>query len=155
MTLALFPLGLISIWQTYTVVKEAESLSRASLLARTEDKADEERRIVQEALGVAEGLAQVITRLSPEDCNTAMRKLVDGRDTYIFAGFVPLDGQMICSTANGPVDLRSEEHTSELQSLTNLVCRLLLEKKKKKNNKNHLASQDRCINNDYIYHYTI
>jgi len=44
--------------------------------------------------------------------------------------------------ANGPVDrafddsrttvnrLRSEEHTSELQSLTNLVCRLLLEKKK-------------------------
>src|SRR5438046_8626395 len=28
--------------------------------------------------------------------------------------------------------LRSEEHTSELQSLTNLVCRLLLEKKKKR-----------------------
>src|ERR1019366_4879670 len=28
--------------------------------------------------------------------------------------------------------VRSEEHTSELQSLTNLVCRLLLEKKKKK-----------------------
>src|SRR5262249_60055712 len=27
----------------------------------------------------------------------------------------------------GRVDLRSEEHTSELQSLTNLVCRLLLE----------------------------
>src|SRR5258706_9928606 len=33
-------------------------------------------------------------------------------------------------------DVRSEEHTSELQSLTNLVCRLLLEKKKKK--KNHI-----------------
>src|SRR5262249_57641126 len=32
-----------------------------------------------------------------------------------------------------PRQLRSEEHTSELQSLTNLVCRLLLEKKK--NNK--------------------
>src|SRR5438093_5701015 len=31
---------------------------------------------------------------------------------------------------------RSEEHTSELQSLTNLVCRLLLEKKKKKKDKN-------------------
>src|SRR5690606_40430018 len=29
--------------------------------------------------------------------------------------------------------LRSEEHTSELQSRENLVCRLLLEKKKKKN----------------------
>src|SRR3989475_13024119 len=29
-----------------------------------------------------------------------------------------------------PEDLRSEEHTSELQSQSNLVCRLLLEKKK-------------------------
>src|SRR2546426_6585009 len=33
--------------------------------------------------------------------------------------------------------LRSEEHTSELQSPCNLVCRLLLEKKKKKNNINY------------------
>src|SRR5262249_60509344 len=32
--------------------------------------------------------------------------------------------------------VRSEEHTSELQSLTNLVCRLLLEKKKKYNENN-------------------
>src|SRR5438270_10738629 len=32
---------------------------------------------------------------------------------------------------------RSEEHTSELQSQSNLVCRLLLEKKKKKNKKTH------------------
>ena len=30
-------------------------------------------------------------------------------------------------------EYRSEEHTSELQSRTNLVCRLLLEKKKNKN----------------------
>src|SRR2546427_8123905 len=34
---------------------------------------------------------------------------------------------------------RSEEHTSELQSQSNLVCRLLLEKKKKKNQ--HLLAQ--------------
>src|SRR5256885_7331261 len=34
----------------------------------------------------------------------------------------------------GTGDARSEEHTSELQSPCNLVCRLLLEKKKKKKN---------------------
>src|SRR2546425_8210950 len=34
-----------------------------------------------------------------------------------------------------PSDPRSEEHTSELQSLAYLVCRLLLEKKKKKTDK--------------------
>src|SRR5258706_1361682 len=39
-------------------------------------------------------------------------------------------GDLACMhTAAGAI--RSEEHTSELQSLTNLVCRLLLEKKKK------------------------
>src|SRR5688572_31765505 len=39
-------------------------------------------------------------------------------------------------TARSSVPLhRSEEHTSELQSQSNLVCRLLLEKKKKKKKK--------------------
>src|SRR5687767_15330111 len=36
-----------------------------------------------------------------------------------------------------PTLLRSEEHTSELQSLAYLVCRLLLEKKKKKKYKTY------------------
>src|SRR2546430_6447873 len=34
---------------------------------------------------------------------------------------------------------RSEEHTSELQSQSNLVCRLLLEKKKKKYTHNYVS----------------
>src|SRR5688572_31201392 len=37
----------------------------------------------------------------------------------------------LASSSNGGAG-RSEEHTSELQSQSNLVCRLLLEKKKKK-----------------------
>src|SRR5438105_8262717 len=37
-------------------------------------------------------------------------------------------------TSRGPRRTRSEEHTSELQSRVDLVCRLLLEKKKKKKN---------------------
>src|SRR2546427_8663148 len=36
-------------------------------------------------------------------------------------------------------DIRSEEHTSELQSQSNIVCRLLLEKKKNPNELNHEA----------------
>src|SRR5438046_3910228 len=39
---------------------------------------------------------------------------------------------------------RSEEHTSELQSLTNLVCRLLLEKKNQRN-PNEFAALDRPV----------
>src|SRR5256885_7314008 len=41
--------------------------------------------------------------------------------------------------------LRSEEHTSELQSPCNLVCRLLLEKKKKNRKKQHLLNQSNHI----------
>src|SRR5207302_8072950 len=44
---------------------------------------------------------------------------------------------------------RSEEHTSELQSRENLVCRLLLEKKKKKKNNNNTTSIN---NNSYMTH---
>src|SRR5688572_31384903 len=38
---------------------------------------------------------------------------------------------------HAPRHRRSEEHTSELQSQSNLVCRLLLEKKKKSKHKLH------------------
>src|SRR5437016_6955153 len=41
------------------------------------------------------------------------------------------DGCDGCGKCDESLNVRSEEHTSELQSLTNLVCRLLLEKKKK------------------------
>src|SRR5437016_8907667 len=43
--------------------------------------------------------------------------------------------------------LRSEEHTSELQSLTNLVCRLLLEKKKIKHYKHSLRDHQQDLTN--------
>src|SRR2546430_4834738 len=46
--------------------------------------------------------------------------------------------------------LRSEEHTSELQSQSNLVCRLLLEKK------NHFSASQRCsVTNTDRYKHTI
>src|SRR5260370_32762968 len=47
---------------------------------------------------------------------------------------------------------RSEEHTSELQSHLNLVCRLLLEKKKKKNTKEVvLSASDRLQTVNYVF----
>src|SRR5437763_16292429 len=59
------------------------------------------------------------------------------RDGLVVAGsetgLVDLNpGDVVESGRLGPGELRSEEHTSELQSPMYLVCRLLLEKKKKK-----------------------
>src|SRR5258706_9986817 len=50
------------------------------------------------------------------------------------------------ATRDGPVQSRSEEHTSELQSLTNLVCRLLLEKKKKRKKLEQCRKANTSIN---------
>src|SRR5688572_32361053 len=45
------------------------------------------------------------------------------------------DHELLVITRRVIGQVRSEEHTSELQSQSNLVCRLLLEKKKKKKDK--------------------
>src|SRR5688572_32299244 len=57
-------------------------------------------------------------------------------------GPVPLRAYALCILAGIALAIwvgerRSEEHTSELQSQSNLVCRLLLEKKKKKTESRH------------------
>src|SRR2546425_6324157 len=49
-------------------------------------------------------------------------------------------------------DQRSEEHTSELQSLAYLVCRLLLEKKKRYPYK-HIAFLRRCFKDEHPLRY--
>src|SRR5688572_9938826 len=45
--------------------------------------------------------------------------------------------RIVIGVPSGITQVRSEEHTSELQSQSNLVCRLLLEKKKKKKKNKH------------------
>src|SRR5574340_1637949 len=51
--------------------------------------------------------------------------------TTLFRSMRPVEGWGKCAVQQSvPVSQRSEEHTSELQSPKDLVCRLLLEKKK-------------------------
>src|SRR2546426_2035771 len=57
-------------------------------------------------------------------------------------GGPPAEGRLVGAAAHRRRRPRSEEHTSELQSPCNLVCRLLLEKKKKeKENKNNVEER--------------
>src|SRR2546430_12161998 len=59
----------------------------------------------------------------------SLNMLVALRAAEILAIFIAV-GIPLCLLAGPRVSMRSEEHTSELQSQSNLVCRLLLEKKK-------------------------
>src|SRR6266849_8639163 len=50
----------------------------------------------------------------------------------------PADSQLDLTTPTERTRRRSEEHTSELQSRVDIVCRLLLEKKKQNRNEDNL-----------------
>src|SRR5438046_2341334 len=67
-----------------------------------------------------------------EDSGTSIVDVTDPRKPRYLAHIPGEPGQAETGGAQMVRVCRSEEHTSELQSLTNLVCRLLLEKKKKK-----------------------
>src|SRR5438093_7389655 len=80
--------------------------------------------------------SNLLNRLPPRSTlfpyTTLFRSLIrrlyvfDRRDRLVYPGaWLDEDAAVF-----RPLLARSEEHTSELQSLTNLVCRLLLEKKK-------------------------
>src|SRR5256885_7966646 len=73
-------------------------------------------------------LAQVLTDITGETGLAIVRAIVAGeRDGLALAQ----RRDPHCQSAEETFAKRSEEHTSELQSPCNLVCRLLLEKKKK------------------------
>ena len=57
--------------------------------------------------------------------NTMDQKIKQMNKNILFSFLIVALGSQVALAQNS----RSEEHTSELQSLTNLVCRLLLEKK--------------------------
>src|SRR2546430_12624815 len=69
---------------------------------------------------------------SSSGCSTritqAPRQVRPGLSLPTLPSSAPPSGRLICCSTVSP--WRSEEHTSELQSQSNLVCRLLLEKKK-------------------------
>src|SRR5689334_23971569 len=78
-----------------------------------------------------------------------------GHADYIknmITGAAQMDGAiLVVAATDGP--MRSEEHTSELQSQFHLVCRLLLEKKKKKKKKTHKKHNNK--NRKEIRNYTL
>src|SRR5437016_11198988 len=91
-------------------------------------------------IGLGNGGQVVIAHGTEEQKQRYLRPLLAGDEIWCQGFSEPnagsdLSGLQTRAEDNGDHYVRSEEHTSELQSLTNLVCRLLLEKKKKKKKK--------------------
>src|SRR5256885_3622264 len=71
------------------------------------------------------------------------------RGVHLFARVDGAETGAQGKSSGGP---RSEEHTSELQSPCNLVCRLLLEKKKTIPSLHYVCRKSRPSNDDGLYH---
>src|SRR5438034_6721707 len=85
------------------------------------------------------------SQLAPADLvprGALQDRLIDVRDVLGITHALATGLEQACQHVEDDERARSEEHTSELQSHSDLVCRLLLEKKKKKRNKQEHNTHD-------------
>jgi two-component sensor histidine kinase len=98
MTLALFPLGMISLYQTGKVIAEARVLNRASLMERTIAAGAAERDLIQKALGAAQGLGMAAVALPAVECAALLTRFVAAEPSFAAARYHDGDGRLLCQS---------------------------------------------------------
>lgn len=116
LSFALFPIGVIAIYQTQKVAQEAQQRLQQSLLALTERAAAEERQVIQRAFGAAEAFGSMISVLSDDmdACRDYMDGFLEQRQEFSFIGFLPVDGMMNCSSSERVLDMRENTNFTQL-----------------------------------------
>lgn len=108
-TLALLPLGLISVYQTRAVVSEAERLNQAALLAETESAAAAERELIREALGAAQGMSALGMERLEDQCDELLAKFVRFHPRFAYAGFATPTGDVTCASRGSGISLAQSD----------------------------------------------
>ncbi|WP_420558441.1 sensor histidine kinase [Roseovarius sp.] len=110
LALALFPLGVIAVYQTDQVLDETENLRRNALFFETTSAARDERELIQQTLGSAEGLAALSILDDAPACREVMREFAESNAHIAFAGYTKLSGIMECGSEGEEVgDFRTLE----------------------------------------------
>ena len=127
LSIALLPLGIISVVQNLRTIAAAERLSDAALIGRTGEAAAAERALMLTTFGAAEGLVESILALrdDPEACREMLASFVRQSGAVVFAGFTGADGWQHCfssgreiNTAGTPSFQQMNELRSPLVSAT-------------------------------------
>ncbi|AZY92574.1 sensor histidine kinase [Paracoccus sp. Arc7-R13] len=115
LSIAILPIGLISLVQNLHLSREAERSAEIALLGRTASAAAGERALLQSALGAADALGPAILESAgqPGMCSDLLRNFVQRSGTYRHAAFVPVDGRVECSSA-GPDDPQLDLSNSDM-----------------------------------------
>src|SRR5262245_61388376 len=134
---------------TYLANRESKVATRVAWLNACADAIEKAEKAIVESLVVAIGkprrAATFEAKRGPQFLRATAAQLPHmlgevlpldaaalGAGRFGFTTRIPYGVVAAITAFNAPANLRSEEHTSELQSLRHLVCRLLLEKKKNK-----------------------
>src|SRR5947207_13344872 len=110
---------------------EKAKLSEQDYLASIADGFAEAKRFGTTTIANLTAFPELIPQVNPPIRTWWFAELIDVRNPNRTSDLVELaiDAMKRARDSGGGIGLRSEEHTSELQSHSDLVCRLLLEKK--------------------------
>lgn len=100
LSLALLPIGLIAFIQTQQIADQSQRTAELSLIAVTEQAANTERSLLQEALGASRALTSVVklVRDDPRRCSDFLKSYKEEESNYRLVGFIKTDGRMDCSS---------------------------------------------------------
>lgn len=124
LSVAILPIGLISVIQTLHLSQEYERSSEIALLGRTATAAAGERALLQGALGTADALGPAVleTMNRAEACSDIMRGFVQRTVSFSYAGFTLLDGSTDCSSLAGVRNVsRNPLHRQFLENPATMV----------------------------------
>src|SRR5688572_32465487 len=123
----LAPFGLAVVWWA---IADGTGMTMRRAMDKMEERKHERRRRHMEALGLnwrrdrRVAVIKETRRVTPPPMAPVKKTEEERHNRDVITAFLPSRQELPTRPA------RSEEHTSELQSQSNLVCRLLLEKKK-------------------------
>src|SRR5699024_8177163 len=102
----ILPIGLTSLFQTFSISREAERTAELALLGRTATAAAGERALLQSAFGTADALGPAVLetreRGSVRNCMDMMTNFVERSSIYIYGGFTDLSGESVCNSSGDP-----------------------------------------------------
>lgn len=98
LSVAILPIGMISLIQNLNLQREAQRSAEIALLGRTASAAAGERALLQGALGSADALGPAVLEVmgNPQACSDLMRHFAERSAIYSGAAFVPTDGMSTC-----------------------------------------------------------
>ena len=105
--LALLPIGLIAMVQTYRVISEADRTAEAALTGVTLSAATAERETLLRVRGAAQMAAQYVPTIigDPVDCSARMQTYARANPHIAFAGFIATNGIAVCASDGAGTDV--------------------------------------------------